>query len=511
MTDRPELHPARDVTLGGSSGENTIRNRHLGGETLRSPSSSRWALASGLATTGLSMAGSWRPSIWYDEAATLSAVHRPWWSLWKLVHHVDAVHLLYYSLLRCWVVVFGSSAFSVRAMSAVLLGACCALAVLVCRGLLGDGPARWTAVVLPMLPGLTWCGLDARPTALSCFTTMFSTWVLLRADRARRRAWWGLYALTVILTVAAQLLTVLILPIHLLLSRHRRTWCTSVAGPLALTAGFGYVADAQSGQLSWLKVTVVEAVPSLLISENLLGLRSDSWVLLTFFATALLTLVTWTLVLRGARWRRPHLILLSWVLVPGLAAIIWSLFFSPIYQERYFTWCVPAFAMLVGWGLQRLAARSVKGSLVLVVVTMLAAAPIVVAQRHSNAKYLQDYATLATRVAGLPRAGTGLVFATPGSRAATSTYPDDFRGLLDLSRAKGPVQTGTFWGSNRPTTAAIGQVPSLHLTHVLFLYEWTEPLRQRPELRLLVDAGCRLQWILPVRRTNAAWFSCATR
>lgn len=499
--------PSRDVSFAESSGLNTLLDRHLVGRGRVDHA----ALASGLVAMLLSLAGAWRPSIWYDEAATLSAVHRPWWSLWKLVHHVDIVHLLYYSLLRCWVAVFGSSTFSIRAMSAVLLGACCILAVQVCRDLLGTGAAHWAAVMLPVLPGLSWCGLDARPTALSCLTTMLSTWVLLRADRTDRRTWWIIYGLTVVLTVAAQLLTVLLVPIHLLLVRHRRMWCASVIGPLALAAGFAVLARAQSGQLSWLTVTLTEAIPSLLFSGNVLGLRSDSGVLVTFVAPAVLAVVTWALALRGARWRRPYLILLGWAVLPASVAAGWSLFFSPIYQERYFTWCVPAFAMLVGSGLHRIqTSSSTKRAVVLVVVAILAAAPIVVAQRHTDAKYLQDYRTLATRVAQLPRTGTGILYATPGSRAAAATYPEEFRGLRDLSLARGPVQTGTFWGTNRSTASALQHARALHLSHLLFLYEWTEPLRQRPELPQILDVGCRLQWVMTVRRTNAAWFSCTT-
>ena len=490
---------ARRVVVGGARRAGAGVHQWLWGHA---------AVASGLAAGGVSLAGAWRPSVWYDEAATLSAVHRPWWSLWAMVHHVDVVHLLYYSLLRCWVVLFGSSAFAIRAMSAVILGVTCVLAVQVCRELLGEGPARWTAVMLVVLPGLTWCGLDARPTALSCLTTTAATWVLLRADRTNRRTWWGLYGLSVVLTVAAQLLTVLILPVHLLLARHRRTWAASVAAPLVAAAGFAHLAGSQSGQLSWLTVSIPEAVPSLLFSQNVLGLRSDSGILVKFVAPGLLAVLTWALVAKGMRRDRSHLILLGWVLFPGVVTIVWSLVSTPMYQERYFTWCVPPFAMLVSAGLHRVAATSVTRAVILLLVMALGAAPIVVAQRHTNAKYLQDYHALATRVTGLPRAGTGLIYATPGSRAAAATYPDDFRGLRDLSRAQGPVATATFWGTIRPTSLAINSIRTLHLAHVLFLYEWTQPLTGRPELHQLTAAGCRLQWVLPLRRTNAAWFTC---
>lgn len=229
-------------------------------------------------------------------------------------------------------------------------------------------------------------------------------------------------------------------------------------------------------------------------------------------APTVLAVLTWALVAAGVRRDRPHLVLLGWAVLPGLAAAGWSLILTPVYQERYFTWCVPALAMLVGAGLDRLAHRSVPHRMprcvAVVAVAALAATPIAAAQRHTDAKYGQDYRTLAARVASVPRAGTGLIYASPGSRAASVVYPGSFHGLTDLSAAAGPVETGTFWGADRPTDVAIADIRRRHLTHVLFLYEWMQPLDARPELRRLRAAGCRLDWTLPVRRTNAAWFTC---
>lgn len=466
------------------------------------------ALASGILAVALSVAGSWRPSIWYDEAATLSAIHRPWGSLWKLIHHVDVVHFSYYSLLRCWAALFGSSAFSIRALSALLLGAACAMGVSVCRDILGKGPSLWVAVIFPLLPGLTWCGLDARPTALSCCTTMAATWMVLRADRLDRRRWWLLYAITIVLTVAAQLLTILVVPVHFALVKNRRHWAFSVAVPVLMAAVFADIGHSQSVQLAWLNVTIPQALPSLLISQNVLGLRSDSGLLTTALAPGLLALVTWVLVVKGMRRDRPHLILLGWAVLPGAVTIVWSLITTPIYQERYFTWCVPPFAMLVAAGLHKVSGKSTKVAAVFFCTLLLGAIPIDVAQRHTNAKYLQDYRSLANKVAELPRDHTGVIYAEPGSRAASATYPSAFRGLTDLSRLEGPTPTGTFWGVDRPARTAIKSVKEQKLTHVLFLYEWTKPLAKRPEVREFQQIGCDLKWVSTLRRTNAAWFEC---
>src|SRR5689334_5816974 len=44
----------------------------------------------------VSAAGAARPSLWFDEAATISASTRSLPGLWRLIHNIDAVHGLYY-------------------------------------------------------------------------------------------------------------------------------------------------------------------------------------------------------------------------------------------------------------------------------------------------------------------------------------------------------------------------------------------------------------------------------
>src|SRR5690242_10159314 len=44
----------------------------------------------------VSAAGAARPSLWFDEAATISAATRSLPELWRLLHNIDAVHGLYY-------------------------------------------------------------------------------------------------------------------------------------------------------------------------------------------------------------------------------------------------------------------------------------------------------------------------------------------------------------------------------------------------------------------------------
>src|SRR3954447_15910920 len=75
-----------------------------------------------LVATALSAVGSGGVSLWTDEAVTLSVATRTWGELWDLLGHVDAVHGLYYALMKPWVEAFGGSEVALRAPSALAAG-----------------------------------------------------------------------------------------------------------------------------------------------------------------------------------------------------------------------------------------------------------------------------------------------------------------------------------------------------------------------------------------------------
>src|ERR1700712_4650891 len=67
--------------------------------------------AFGLIFTGIF---AWIPSLWYDEAATVSAATRPLSQLFTMLQHVDAVHGLYYLVMHFWFDAVGYSPFTLR-------------------------------------------------------------------------------------------------------------------------------------------------------------------------------------------------------------------------------------------------------------------------------------------------------------------------------------------------------------------------------------------------------------
>ncbi len=118
--------------------------------------SAAWpCLGVGTLGVGVGLAGAGRPSIWYDEAATLSAIRRPPDEILRLTSHQDAVHALYYLLAWTWSRGLGDGILPLRALSAVGLGVMAGLVVLVTDRLLSSRSAAvWAGVVAALIPGL---------------------------------------------------------------------------------------------------------------------------------------------------------------------------------------------------------------------------------------------------------------------------------------------------------------------------------------------------------------------
>ncbi|MBC7591195.1 MAG: hypothetical protein H7226_09185 [Salinibacterium sp.] len=115
-------------------------------------------LVVGLAGAAVSAVAIATPSVWFDEAATVSATTRSIPDLLRMLGNVDAVHGLYYGLMH---VVFGAVGFhplSLRLVSALAVGVTAALVVVLDRQLRPGWYGIITGVVFCLLPRVTWMG-----------------------------------------------------------------------------------------------------------------------------------------------------------------------------------------------------------------------------------------------------------------------------------------------------------------------------------------------------------------
>lgn len=427
------------------------------------------ACSVGLAAAVTAAAWSWVPSLWGDEAASITSASRSWSSLATMLGHVDAVHGLYYAGLHLWVDVFGASPFSVRLPSALADGVTAAVVVLLCLRLRERRIAVVAGLLCVALPRLTYAGEEARSYAFTAaiaalLTLMFA--VLLEPGRHRGLwvAYVALFTLGVYLFCYLGLLALGHAATLALRGAGRRLvlrWLVAIAVVAVLCVPIGVIAWLQRAQISYLAVYQALDANTVLV---------DGWFFTPAFAIAAwLTLVVGAVVAvsRGAGVRRDDAFTLfaPWLLVPS-AVLIGSSVFVSDYTARYLTFCAPAAAAMLGWALVRItAALPERWGMRMLPVTAATAAfvalavPAYLGQRGPYAKNDSDWAELSAAVGAHASRGDAVVFdetyrPSRRPRLAMHTYPAGFAGLKDVT-LRTPYQQRNTWYDSVYTVAQV--------------------------------------------------------
>ena len=225
-------------------------------------SDGRVAVVIGAASTVIAITGSWIPSLWGDEAASIMSARRDWASLWALLGTVDAVHGVYYALLHVWIDLVGASPFAARLPSGVAVGAASAGLYLLVRRRAARETAVIAATVFTVLPRVTYVATEARSMALATAAAVWLTLLVLRLlDSPTRRIWWWVYALGLGLASSLFLYIVLLIPVHAIVAglelrragrlRGIRPFLLAWAGAAILAAPIGVVAVLQRDQIAF--------------------------------------------------------------------------------------------------------------------------------------------------------------------------------------------------------------------------------------------------------------------
>lgn len=234
-----------------------------------------WAtgLIGGLAAL-LSLWGSWIPSLWGDEAASVLSATRPIGSLFAMLLHVDAVHGLYYVFLHGWIYLFDASPFAIRLPSAIAVGVCAAAVTWMCGRVRGLRFAVAAGLIVSILPRMTYAGEEARSyafdAALAVVLCLVVVEIVLRRSTSRR--WWVLYA--VVLTVGIYtflyfaLMTLAVGTTLALLPGlrvHLRRWLLASAASAAVALPLLVLAATEAGQIAFLAQRDVVNANSVLV------------------------------------------------------------------------------------------------------------------------------------------------------------------------------------------------------------------------------------------------------
>ncbi|WP_344794220.1 glycosyltransferase family 39 protein [Frondihabitans peucedani] len=432
-------------------------------------------VALGLLGTLVALAGSWNVSLWTDEAATISAARRSTAGLWRLVHHIDAVHAAYYFLIHFWGGAFGWSAVSLRLPSAIATGLAVVGVWALARALGRADAAVVAAVIAIVLPRMTWMGIEARSFGPSAAVAVWATVAFCIALRSRRR-WWTAYGVLVALGTALNIYLALLVLAHavtiLALERRRirAAWPWLAAAAAGTLAASPVVLESlgQRGQLGDNAVSAATLARQAVVNEFFLGqtptrvsATNDGHALWSLAGLAL-AVVGWALVAAAVvalarRGDRTTLwLVLPWLLLPTVVVGLYSLAVSPLYNPRYFTFCAPAAALLIGFGVRSLARRPLRVAAVILVVVL--AVPVYLSQRESTGKSGTDWSQTAAYVDAHAHQGDGVYFAPLDETTAPVverttrnievSYPDAFRGLRDLTLTTSPLADDSLRGES---------------------------------------------------------------
>ena len=362
------------------------------------------ALVFGAVAALLAYAGSWIPSFWGDETASIMSAERPLPSLFRMLQSIDAVHGVYYVFLHGWIDLFGASPASVRLPSSLAIGVATAgIVALVAR--LGDRRIAVIAgIVFLALPRTSWLGTETRSYAIGVAMAVWVTVLLVvLVDRGITSATlWIAYGVALAACVWLFLYLALIIPVHavvVLLGRTRRMlwWRFGAAVVLGVVLALPLVHRAlgQREQIAFL------AKRDYLTARNFFVVQWFSYPLFAIVAwliVATLVVTSVAAVVRRMRLRtnldtqairipgrrrpfdialghrlvaaahlptsaapgrdraRSALIILSvaWLSLPSLILVAGNEI-TPTYNLRYLAWLTPAIAILMAVSIDRVA------------------------------------------------------------------------------------------------------------------------------------------------------------
>lgn len=319
-------------------------------------------------------------SLWFDEAWSVYAVNAPAPQTFEpprgiranvtvplraaysdftttLARVRDDVHPpLYFMALDAWTFAAGESVFALRYLSLLvgLLGT--ALMYPLGRRLFGATAGLYALAVYGTTSLFTYYSAEARMYTLLMTLAAASTYAyvrLLHRPNWRRAGGYALLAALGLYTHYAMALVLLAHALHLPLSGARRVWrfwLGAMGAAAVLFAPYVPVVLAQlranpGGALAASLPTDAATVQALLL------LLTGGW---WFLYALVLAVVIYAVVTHRARWRGVLLGVLWLLVTPGVLLVV-NAVWLPLYQVRYVLGVLPAFALLVGFGLGALA------------------------------------------------------------------------------------------------------------------------------------------------------------
>ncbi|WIE71437.1 glycosyltransferase family 39 protein [Curtobacterium sp. MCJR17_020] len=437
----------------------------------------------------------WVPSVWYDEAATLTSAQRSWPALWAELQNVDAVHGLYYALLHVWLALVGYSPFTLRFPSALAIGIAAALVVALGRRLGGVRLGVVSGLVFLLLPRVAWAGTEGRPyatvTTLAALLTLVGL-TAVRRTRVRHHAtrWWVAYGVLAAVAVLFNVYLSLAVVAHGVVLVWTGVADRAARRQATVTDRSGTVPSAMVDRAVVVRWAVAASAAAVVVLP-FIGLAAGQakqvgWItgigwatLRQVFATAwfgvvypyaalgwLLMIVAVVLAVRAAR--RPSRaardvlrmqavrVAVPLTIVPTALLVAATAAGEHLYSPKYASLSLPFVALLIGLAITALRSRRwIAGA---VVAMLLVSVPTSTIVRLPHAKQSSHWANAAAIIERERNVTTdsdeGVIYGsvwehpTASAQVIADAYPEAFSGMRDLAVASTGAQRGQLWNVN---------------------------------------------------------------
>lgn len=413
------------------------------------------------------VSGAWanRPSLWFDEGATISAAaSRTLPELWKLLGHIDAVHGLYYLLMHGWFAIFPPTEFWSRVPSALAIGAAAAGVTVFTRQFVpGRATALCAGAVFAILPRTTWAGMEARSYAFAAAAAIWLTVLLVAAVRRNRPGSWLGYALALLASILLNLNLVLLIPVYavmlpLLAPKNSRKspviwWAASSAVVVGILTPFIVFAHNQVFQVNWIYPVSWHYAFDIILRQYF-----DHSVPFAILTAVLIVVAIWTRLTRPGGARAPAgdtrgllLICAAWIVLPTALIVVYSAVNEPMYYPRYLIFTAPAAAVVMAVCIVTIGRKPWPIAAVVLLFAVAALPNYLFTQRWPYAKEGWDYSQVADLISSHASPGDCLIVDNtvpwrPGPiRALLATRPAAFRSLIDVERGAYGPKVGWLW------------------------------------------------------------------
>lgn len=435
---------------------------------------------------------SWVPSVWYDEAATVTSATRSWPQLWAELHSVDAVHGLYYALMHAWFWLVGYTPFTLRFPSALAIGVAAGLVVALGRRLGGRRLGIVAGLVFLALPRVQWAGGEGRPyatiTALSVCLTLVGLTAVRRTRSGRRPVlWWSAYGVLALVSVTFNIYLSLAVVAHAVallwvaLAERRRTraqtmqvrsglptqplvtrrtsvrWLIAAGAAALIASPFVLEVASQSKQVGWIAGITDRTKDQVFATAWFGGMdwyAAVAWALLIVgVVTAGVQAHRRSASVRALVRMQAVRVALPLVIVPTAALVGATALGEHLYSPKYASLSLPFVALLMALAITLIRPKAwLVGALAAV---LLLSVPNAYDVKTPLSKQDSTWANAASIVAAArdarPDADEGVIYGSvyrhPGATAdiIRVSYPWAFTGMTDLGVRKDGAQSGVLW------------------------------------------------------------------